>query len=127
MQDARVFGVLAGKPEERRVGYLERAVELTPELARALDNVPPTQVLRIAARCEEQRCGHFDGVRCTLAERIRASLPSVVDSLPPCAIRSSCRWYAEQGREICFRCPQVATLNADNGDGVLRAAATPPN
>lgn len=131
MEGARVFGVLSGEPEAPRVGYLERALELDTALeaalAPALEGVAPTQVLRIAANCEEKRCGHFNGVRCTLADRIRAALPPVVAQLPPCAIRSTCRWYAEQGREICFRCPQITTLNVGSDDAVLREAATPPH
>ncbi len=131
MEGARVFGVLTGAPDAPRVGYLERALpldsELSAELAPVLEGVSPTQVLRIAARCEEKRCGHFNGVRCTLADRIRAALPPVVEQLPPCAIRSTCRWYAEQGREICFRCPQITTLNVGSEDTVLREAATPPH
>ncbi len=131
MEGARVFGVITGDSQDPRVGYLERPVELDSalgaELAPLLEGVAPTQVLRIAARCEEKRCGHFDGARCTLAGRIRAALAPVAAQLPPCAIRSSCRWYAEQGREICLRCPQITTLNVGSEDAVLREAATPPH
>ncbi|MGH8308995.1 MAG: hypothetical protein ACRETX_04285 [Steroidobacteraceae bacterium] len=83
-------------------------------------------MFRFAAKCEERRCSHFDGAHCTLAARIRQSLMPVVDRLPPCTVRPTCRWYAEQGGSICLRCPQIVTLNVASGDDVLRQAATPP-
>ena len=84
--------------------------------------VSPTEALRIAARCETSRCVHFDGQRCALARKIVDELPEVVDALSACSVRSSCRWYAEQGRAACLRCPQVVTLRFDpvNADGSSR-------
>ena len=125
MQDARVIGVLSGEARSPRVAYLEPGVSLEPAMRAALGPLQPTEVFRFAARCEEHRCGHFDGQRCTLALRLEASLAPVVERLPACSIRPSCRWFLERGPEICRRCPQVVTLNAD-GPAELRAAATPP-
>jgi hypothetical protein len=126
MEGARVFGVVAGDAQHPRVGYLSQPTDLTPELRDLLGDVKPTEALRIVAHCEEHRCSHFDGARCTLAQRLKATLRPVMDRLPPCSIRSTCRWYAEQGGEICLRCPQIVTLNVGSDDGALRVAATPP-
>jgi len=30
-------------------------------------------------------------------------------TLPPCRIRQSCRWWLQEGKAACFRCPQVVT------------------
>jgi len=46
--------------------------------------------------------------RC-LAAMIVQWLPSVVDTLPPCAIRPACRWWQQEGKAACVRCPQVVT------------------
>jgi hypothetical protein len=127
MAEARVFGVVAPGAPHPRVGYLVQPTPLTPELLDLLGDIKPTEVLRISARCEESRCSHFDGAHCTLAKRLKEALAPVTERLPPCTIRSTCRWYAEQGGEICLRCPQIVTLNAGSGDANLRAAATPPN
>jgi hypothetical protein len=126
MEDARVFGVLDADQSEPRIAYLERDAVVDAEMLASLGGVAPTEVFRYAAKCEEHRCSHFDGVHCTLATRIRAMLKPVVAELPPCTVRASCRWYAEQGAEICFRCPQIVTLNVGSGDQLLRTAATPP-
>src|SRR5262245_54472478 len=110
MEGARIFGVLTGTPEEPRVAYLMQTAAVDPEQLPELGTLEPTQVFRFAARCEESRCAHFDGLRCTLARRIVEQLDPVVDDLPPCLIRPTCRWYAEEGGEACRRCPQVITM-----------------
>jgi len=125
MEGARVFGLIAGDPAEPRIAYLSRDAVVEVSRAIALDDVAPTEVFRFSAKCEQHRCSHFDGNFCTLASRLHGVLKPVVDSLPACTVRPSCRWYAEQGREICLRCPQIVTLNASSSDDVLRRAATP--
>jgi hypothetical protein len=108
--DAQVFGVLTGSAAERlRVGYLTEAVPATPELLAAAAPANPTEVFRAAIPCAKGRCGHWDGANCLLAKRITAMLDPVVSALPRCAIRPVCRWFRQEGREACLRCPQVAT------------------
>jgi hypothetical protein len=70
---------------------------------------------------------HFDGARCQLAARIVEMLPEVTESLPPCTIQPTCRWYRQEGRAACFRCPQVVTLNVQVDDRMKRVAGTPPS
>jgi hypothetical protein len=126
MADARVFGVLSGTAAEPRIAYLKPGANVDiGALPRDDEGVKITEVFRLAARCEEHRCTHFDGSRCTLAKRIVATLPPVVDALPQCQIRPTCRWYAEQGRRACFRCPQVVTVVPKRDDAINRAAAPP--
>jgi len=126
MEDARIFGVRSGTSDSPRTAYLERGVEVEESVVEDLDGLAPTEVFRYAARCEEKACSHFNGSRCTLAQRLRVALKPVTKTLPPCSVRDTCRWYAEEGAEICFRCPQVVTLNVASEDEGLRAAATPP-
>jgi hypothetical protein len=126
MLEARVIGVLSGSASEPRIAYLAQeavipAADMPPTLS-----VDPVEAFRFAARCEDHRCAqHVDGVeggRCGLGARIVAQLDPVVASLPSCTIRASCRWYAEQGREACLRCPQVVTLIPRDGSRLSRAA-----
>jgi hypothetical protein len=108
--EAQVFGVLRGSAAEGfQVGYLTEAVPATPELLAAAAPAKPTEVFRAAAPCLERGCKHFDGANCQLAARITAILDPVVSALPRCAIRPVCRWFRQEGREACLRCPQVAT------------------
>ena len=118
------MGVVSGREDEPRVAYLNESVAVTPELLALAGPVKPTEVFRFAAYCEEAQCSHFDGKDCNLATRIVQILPAVVDSLPPCLIRAECRWYLQEGRPACFRCPQVVTQNSSPSDP-MRRAATP--
>lgn len=123
MKGARVFGVLSGSEEAPRVAYLKPGARIAQSMLARLGNVAPTQVFRFAATCEEGRCTHFDGARCKLGERVATQLVSVVDTLPPCQIRASCRWFAEQGGAVCLRCPQIVTA-VSHDDPLSRIAAS---
>src|SRR5262249_21557802 len=126
MEDARPFAVIGGTPEEPRVAYLKDNAVVGPAVLEQLGSVAPTRVFRFAAKCEEAQCVHFNGQRCTLAQRMLEKPEPVVELLPPCLIRPSCRWYAEQGAEACRRCPQVVTM-VPKGDDPLNHVALPDN
>ena len=113
---ARVFGVLTGTPDAHRVGYLTETVPVSEKLLALAGAAKPTQLFRIAAPCANGGCKHFKSNACSLAERIVAGVPVVVNALPACQIRSSCRWFRQEGKEACFRCPQVMTDKSDASD-----------
>jgi hypothetical protein len=113
MANVRILGVVSGEAEARRLAYLNERVAATPELLAEAAPLNPGEIFRLAGRCEESRCVHFDGARCQLAVRIVDALPPVTQKLPPCSIRTNCRWYRQEGARACHRCPQIVTLNAD--------------
>ena len=114
MPGAQVLGVVARTAEGPRVAYLNTSLAISDELLQSTEPVSPLRVLRVAARCEQEHCSHYDGQVCTLASRIVATLAEVTDGLPPCVIRNSCRWFAEQGKSACLRCPQIVTEVDEN-------------
>lgn len=122
MQDALVFGVINGTPTEPRVAYLRRDAVVPLDALPDLHGLQPGHVFRIAAKCEQSGCVHFGNGRCALAQRIVDQLDPVVNTLPPCQIRATCRWYAEQGAEACYRCPQVVTYAAEDQNALVAAA-----
>jgi hypothetical protein len=124
MEGAQIIGVIAGDPDAPQIAYLERGVDIDLGVAANLGELAATEVFRIAAKCETSRCCHFDGARCALAGRIVQQLPEVVELLPRCKIRPTCRWFAEQGGAACRRCPQVVTM-IPRGDTALNHAAMP--
>ncbi len=124
MANAVVLGVRGDDPDAPLLRYLETPAPVSGELLALTHPVPSTEIFRIAARCEESACRHFDGNSCNLATRIVQILPAVVDALPPCKIRLECRWFQQEGRPACLRCPQVITL-VDNPSEPFRLAATP--
>jgi hypothetical protein len=124
MPGSMVFGVVAGTADEPRVAWLERPVPVTEELLAMTRPVPATQVLRFAAPCAEGACCHFNGKDCTLAQRLVQLMPAVDTSLPPCQVRRDCRWFTQEGKAACLRCPQVVTYSA-NPTPELSMAAFP--
>jgi len=111
MADALVLGVVAGSDDAPRVEYLNEHVPATQDVLDMAGPVWPGEVFRLAAQCETSKCTHYDGERCQLAVRIVAMLPEVTEQLPPCIIRQDCRWYRQEGRMACMRCPQIITMN----------------
>ena len=124
MADAVVLGVRGGTLAAPYVSYLENPVPVSSDLLALAGAAAPAEVFRFAARCEEGACRHFDGADCRLATRIVQILPMAVESLPSCKIRHECRWFRQEGRPACLRCPQVITeLRQPSED--FRSAATP--
>ena len=124
MEDARVLGIRGGSVDAPRVAFLVQIQPVTESLLAMAHPALPTEVFRFSARCEEKACAHFDGADCRLAQRIVATLPEVTDTLPPCQIRLTCRWWNQEGRAACLRCPQVVTQIPNPSEEIL-AVATP--
>jgi len=115
-EGARIFGVMTGTPEAHRVGYLTETVPLSEKVLALAGSAKPTELFRIAAPCAGGSCKHFKGNTCSLAKRIVEGVPAVVDALPACQIRSTCRWFRQEGKAACFRCPQVMTDKSNASD-----------
>jgi len=124
MTGSVAFGVVGGTAAEPRVSWIEKPVPVTEGLLALTGPVPPTQVLRIAAPCQESACCHFDGADCRLATKLVQLMPAVTQSLPPCRIRPDCRWFLQEGRAACAVCPQIVTCSV-NPSEELATAATP--
>jgi hypothetical protein len=104
-----VLGVVLGTAEKPRLVPLEVLQPVTAELMALSAPVTPTEVFRVAAPCVGRGCKHFDGADCRLVQRLVALLPPVAEAAPPCPLRPACRWWHQEGRAACLRCPQVVT------------------
>ena len=125
MGDVQVLGVVSRDGAAPRLAYLDQPMAATPEILELAAPVAVSEVFRLSARCEEQKCMHFDGTRCQLAVRIAKLLPEAVDTLPACNIRPDCRWFRQEGRAACMRCPQLVTGNAEADEVLQRVAGMP--
>jgi hypothetical protein len=119
-----VFGVVGGTVESPRLAYLREPQQVTDELLALSGPVTPTEIFRFAAPCARSGCQHFDGTDCRLAQRIVNRLPTVVDVLPACQLRSNCRWWQQEGKSACLRCPQIVTKTYHPSEK-LRQVTTP--
>jgi hypothetical protein len=122
MAGSRILGVVGGSVTEPQLSYLEEPAPVTDELLALAGPVKPTEVFRFAAPCVESKCCHFDGTDCRLVTRIVRILPAVTEALPACRIRHDCRWFEQEGRPACMRCPQVITQNYSPSEEMVRAA-----
>lgn len=121
-----MFGVVGGSPDAPETAYLEASQPITDELIQLAKPVSADEVFRFAAPCACSNCGHFDNEqsRCRLAQKIVRWVPMVSESLPVCSIRAHCRWWQQEGRQACMRCPQVVTRN-HHPSAAMRDAADP--
>lgn len=122
-EGARVFGVVLGDAENPRVAYLEKRVLVPPQTLDALDGVSPTRVFRFSGKCVEGACAQFKDGACRLGQQVLRRLGPAADQTPACTVRATCRWFAENGAEVCLRCPRVVTTAID--DPVLRPLGEP--
>lgn len=120
--DSVVFGVISGTVTESRVVYLNKPQPITDELIALAAPVTPAEIFRTASPCATNGCQHFDGKDCRLATRIVEKMPAVAENLPPCSIRRDCRWWQQEGKAACMRCPQVITDNYHPSELMLEVA-----
>lgn len=103
---AALHGVVGG---DGRVRFLGTPIPVDTEF---LDRVgaEPTRRYRFVAPCAEGACAQWTGSRCGVADRAVEVLGGEPGALRACAIRSTCRWYAQRGRAACAVCDEVVTL-----------------
>jgi hypothetical protein len=118
-----LVGVVGGTAIEPRLSFAREATPVSPNLLALTEPVDPTEVFRFAAPCLCSGCVHFQLNECGLARRIVQLLPAVVSELPTCTIRADCRWWQQEGRKACLRCPQVVTKDYNPSAEMMRAAA----
>jgi hypothetical protein len=122
--DGLVFGIVGGTATEPRLTYLKQPLSMTNELISRAGSVTPAEIFRTAASCAERSCQHFNGKDCRLVMRIIEKFPAVVEQLPPCSVRRDCRWWKQEGKAACVRCPQIVTDNYAPSEQ-LRQVANP--
>ncbi|MBI1821818.1 MAG: nitrogen fixation protein [Nitrospirae bacterium] len=122
MAGSRILGVVGGSAEAPALAYCSESVPVTEELLNRTAPVSPTEVFRFSAHCEGGACRHFDGTHCRLATRVVQILPPVTETLPSCLIRSTCRWYLQEGKSSCLRCSQIVTQTFSPSEELRRAA-----
>jgi len=124
MDDAEVLGVIREVGGVEVVQHVATRIPVTPEILALSAPVSPAEVFRFAAPCAGNACSHFDGANCRLAAKIAQAVIETVPSMPPCRIRPTCRWFQQEGRPACLRCPLIFSETA-NPSSELAYAADP--
>ncbi len=107
---ASLFGIVNA---EGRISFLPSTVELTPELIElAAEKDRPEAHFRYTSPCAESGCRQWTGSACSVIQRLReAELPDSLQAPQHCPIRTTCRWFAQEGKKACEICP---VFTADN-------------
>lgn len=99
----------------RKVAYVTPEVPLDSvrdTLGEADDAGPLESRFRFAGPCVTSKCGFWTGDHCGLGAKLASSYQDAGGEeadLPKCAIRRTCRWFAEQGPAACSPCSYVVT------------------
>jgi hypothetical protein len=100
------------------VGYLTPPLQIDDDFVRsAKRGRDPERRFRFAGTCVEGGCKQWTGTRCGVIDRVLAAGvgqdagdgSAGRAALPRCAIRSTCRWFAQAGADACGACPLVVT------------------
>ena len=79
--------------------------------------VPAERRFRFSSPCAENKCGQWTGNACGVIGRVMTHLEEAKiplnAKLPPCTIRSSCRWYNQRQEKACMACSFVVTDNRE--------------
>lgn len=126
MPGARVIGVVRHDHETPDVEYLPESLPITTELLELASPLLPTEIFRFAASCQQSACAHWEQSQCSLVERMVGLIPTNALTLPRCAARATCQWYAQRRASACRVCPLVVTQN-EAPSSEMRAAAMPPD
>jgi hypothetical protein len=114
---ATLLGIVNG---DGTVGYITPPLQIDDQFVqRVKQGRDPEKRFRFAGTCVEGGCKQWTGSRCGVIDRVLAAgvapaAPAGEDagaraSLPQCAIRSTCRWFAQSGADACRVCPLIAT------------------
>lgn len=130
-EDALVLGVV---DPDGVVAYIQPPTRVSAEFveqARALGH--PERRFRFSSTCVEGACPQWNGHGCAVIDIAIgprpddsvAGVPTVAKTaLPACAIRRTCRWYAQRGAAACAVCPQIV---ADTGGTLTYRSAQHPD
>ncbi|MBB6371356.1 hypothetical protein [Chryseobacterium shigense] len=62
--------------------------------------------------CETKSCYNWTGKKCNVPEKILTKIhQNFMHLAENCPIRKDCRWYHQDGLEICKKCPSINFQN----------------
>jgi hypothetical protein len=107
-----LLGVLGA---DGRIHNLRTAMTVDQDFLDAAGSRGPVEArMRFAGRCQTSGCAQWTGTRCGVIDRAMAHLEAAQDlpdatSLPPCVIRTDCRWFDQRGPAACATCSLIVT------------------
>ena len=105
--------VLLGKvKQDGTVGFLQNKMQLDAAAVAEFQKMgEPERRFRFSSPCVQKGCGQWSNGKCGVIKEVLnafadANLPQ---DAPKCIIRSSCRWFHQEGVQACYACSFVIT------------------
>ncbi len=112
--------LLGIKNEENKIDILSEPVKVDGELLEKFNthDTKAEKALRFTNKCVQSGCKQWTGEKCGVIDNILEKVEEkyIEDNLPDCAIRSTCRWYFQEGASACKVCTLVTTYVEDPTD-----------
>ena len=113
---ASLIGIVQG---DNTVNLLNTPIKINEEfIKKANEYGEPERRLRFADKCVKSGCKQWTRGSCGIMNELARVNPSIKsnqrDELPACAIRSTCRWYSQEGSKACKICLFVVTQSQDD-------------
>ncbi len=98
--------------EDGTVGYISTPVTIDDAfIQEASQHGNPEHQFRFSNACVEAGCRQWQTGKCGVIKNIMESNADVElePRLPECSIRTSCRWFHQEGPKACSFCPYIIT------------------
>lgn len=100
-----------------RVAFSSDRIVVNREFVQiAREGRAPEKRFRFGGQCVQSGCGQWAENRCGVIDSVMEETAASdgggqfdASNLPPCSIRSQCRWFSQRGAEACAVCPEVIT------------------
>ncbi|MBS1563248.1 MAG: hypothetical protein JST39_02615 [Bacteroidetes bacterium] len=104
---SKLLGIVKG---DNTVDILEEPLEVDDQfVASANTGKAAGQKFRFVNKCLKSGCEQWTGDTCGVIKRVIDAIDEKLlqDELPACSIRSSCRWFDQEGAAACKACTMV--------------------
>jgi hypothetical protein len=94
------------------IGFISGPIPVNEEILETLREVAePEKKFRFSNTCIEKGCNQWQNGGCSVIVKVMNQNEDFVvgEKLPDCSIRSSCRWYYQDGGKACGFCPHIFT------------------
>lgn len=95
-----------------RIDYIGNPLPVSKKFIEIISEskLPPGKRFRFTSDCQKSGCGRWESNSCSVARaaaQLRQSQSTINDAIPECGIRPTCRWFNQEGRDVCHICPEV--------------------
>ena len=104
---AELFGVVG---KERKTDYLQSPMPLGKEISDQISSMPDgDRRFRFTAPCVQGSCSKWSNGTCQLASSAEGAGGTAMlnETVPNCAIRDRCQWFAQESENACKVCKFV--------------------